>query len=259
MPSAVRPIIAPLLHLHTVVAVLLGVLRLAILPRYWRRTVRGALARHIVNIGVDALPLTLLAAIAGGIVVVFQTQSWLIRIGQTQWIGPAIITIIFQNLAPLTSLLVVIARSVGELATELAAMRASGELRLLDAQGIDPLVFLVFPRVAAVTVAVACLTVWYIVVALFSGFAFAVVVNAPIGNWFTFSDLILRTITPTDVAAVIAGTLVPAVLIGTICCVVGLTSTGSLAQSPRAGRKAVVQSLATAFAILALVNVVRYL
>jgi phospholipid/cholesterol/gamma-HCH transport system permease protein len=64
----------------------------------------------------------------------------------------------------------VIGRSGSVILVELGNMQIDGQVRMLDAQGIDPFLFLIVPRVAAASVCMFSLTIAFIMVALVSGF-----------------------------------------------------------------------------------------
>src|SRR5688500_20154108 len=74
-------------------AVTLSVLRLAVKPSTWRRTVRDALARQVLSSAVEAAPFTVMVAFLVGISVVVQAQLWLGRVGQTQLLGPVLVVV----------------------------------------------------------------------------------------------------------------------------------------------------------------------
>jgi phospholipid/cholesterol/gamma-HCH transport system permease protein len=56
---------------------------------------------------------------------------------------------------------------------EIASMQREGQCRALDAQGVDPFLAIALPRVAALPVAMFCLSMVFVVVAQVSGFMVA--------------------------------------------------------------------------------------
>ena len=75
--------------------------------------------------------------------------------------------------------LVVLARVGTPTVVELGTARAQGEVEALEALGIDPIHYLVPPRVVGITVAVFALSVFLLVFAVFSGWLVSVVANLP--------------------------------------------------------------------------------
>jgi phospholipid/cholesterol/gamma-HCH transport system permease protein len=240
-------------------AVTLSVLRLAAKPATWRRTVRDALARQILFSGVEATPFTVVVAFLVGISVVVQAQLWLGRVGQTQLLGPVLVAVVLRELGPLLANIIVIGRSGNAIAAELGHMRLSGEVRVLDAQGLDPLVYLVVPRALATMTAVLCLTVLFIFVCLFSGYWFGWLLGARTGGILAFLDSVARAIGPWDVFNVVAKSLVPGLLAGVICSTAGLSVADTITDVPKAIARAVQWSVVMLFLISALISLATYL
>ena len=240
-------------------AVTLSVVRLAAKPSTWRRTVRGVLARQVLSSGVEAAPFTVMVAFLVGISVVVQAQLWLGRVGQTQLLGPVLVAVVIRELGPLLANIIVIGRSGNTIAAELGHMRLSGEVRVLDAQGLDPLVYLVVPRALAAMIAVLCLTVIFIFVCLSSGYWFGWLLGARTGGMLGFLDSVARAIGPWDVFNVLAKSLVPGLLGGVICSTEGLSVDDSITDVPKAIARAVQWSVVTLFFVSALISLTTYL
>ena len=235
-----------------------GVLRLAVQLRFWPRTVRAIMAKQILFTGIDALGLVLVVAVLAGVSVVAQAQYWLNNFGQSAMLGPILVAVIIREVGPLIVNIIVIARSGAAVATELASMRARGEVDVLDAQGIDPMVYLVMPRVLGIVVSVFCLTIILISVSLGSGFLFGVLFGVTPGDLSLFSASVLGAIAPADIANFFAKTIIPGFLIGAICAREGLCIRGSVTDVPRAATSGVVRSIAATLIISAIASVLTY-
>lgn len=239
--------------------VTLTVLRLAVTPSTWRRTVRDALARQVLFSAVEAAPFTVMVAFLVGISVVVQVQLWLGRVGQSQLLGPVLVAVVLRELGPLLANIIVIGRSGNAIAAELGHMRLSGEVKVLDAQGLDPLVYLVVPRALATMTAVLCLTVIFIVVCLMSGYWFGWLLGARTGGILGFLQSVARAIGPWDVFNVVAKSLVPGLLAGVICSTEGLSVADTITDVPKAIARAVQWSVVALFFISAMISLVTYL
>ena len=88
-------------------------------PRYWNRQVRKAFARQIMSIGVEPIWFVGLLASFVGISVVVQLSSWIGEAGQSQLLGPVLVTVVARELGPVLINLVVIVRSGSAMTTEL--------------------------------------------------------------------------------------------------------------------------------------------
>src|SRR5438309_11284262 len=122
-------------------AVLGTTLFLGAQPRRWRRTVRGGFAQQLLFFGVDSVRFVLVVAVLVGISIVVQLDVWTGKLGQSQKLGPLLVVVVARELGPLFANFVLIVRGGSAIATELGLMKAGGEVRVLEAQGIDPLPF----------------------------------------------------------------------------------------------------------------------
>lgn len=238
-----------------VAAVVAAVSAMAWRGRYWPRTVRTVLGRQILFTGVDALGLVSLVALLAGIGVVTQVQMWL---GQSDIVGPILVTVIIRELGPLLVNFIVIARSGTAVATELAVMRVRGETDALDAQGIDPFVYLVLPRVAGMALSVMALVVCFVAVSFTGGYLFGVLLGVAQGTPGQFIGAVFGALTPRDVPAFLVKTMLPPALTAAICCMEGLAVQASVNEIPQAATRAVVRSLAAALGVGVLTSVLTY-
>ena len=238
-------------------AVVSGVLLVAARPDTWRRTVRDALGRQVFSVGVKSIGLVCLVALAVGIPVVVQTQLWLGHVGQSELLGPILVTVVLREAGPLLANLMVIGRSANVIAAELGAMKLSGEVRALDAQGLDPFVYLVVPRVLGVTISVLCLSVLFILLALISGYVCGRLVGVQTPP-AVFLDSITGAIGLADLLNVVLKAVVPALLSGTICCAEGLDTGDGVADVGQAMSRSLHRSVVALFVTSALISVLTY-
>jgi len=241
-------------------AVSLGVLIAAMIPSNWRRTVRAVLIRQVLFTGVEALGFIGFIAILTGASVVLQVHVWLSKVGQSQLTGPFLVLVVVRELAPLLANLVVIGRSGNAIAAELGQMAVAGEVRALSAQGVDPGVYLVLPRVVGTVVSVACLAVYFAAVALVSGYGAIVLLHIRGPGALYFVNQLAAAIDGRDLANTAAKTILPALTAGVICTTEGLGIAGRAGtEVPRATTRAVQRSVAWLFAIFAFVTALTYL
>ena len=240
------------------VATLCGVFYLMARPRYWPRTVRAVVGRQILFTGIDALGLILLISLLAGVSVVAQAQLWLSRFGQSEMLGRLLVAIIVGEAGPLLVNLVVIGRSGTAIATELATMRVRREVDVLETQGIDPMVYLVMPRVIGIFVSVFSLTILFILGSFVSGYIFGFFLQVGSGTPARFMDSVFQAMTPGTVASLAAKTLIPGLLTGTICCLEGLSVLGAATEVPQAATRAVVKSMIALLLVSAVASVLTY-
>ena len=244
--------------LRNALAVGTTVALLAVRLGNWPRTTRDVLARQILFTGIGAVGLVVAVACVVGVSVVLQAQLWLVRVGQRALLGPLLVVLIVREIAPVLANLVVILRSAGAVAAEMANMKLSGEVHVLDGQGLDPLLYLVMPRAVAMVVATVGLSVLFVVVSLGSGFLFGTTigVRATPGE---FANQVLTSIGPADVVNLLLKSVLPAAATAVICCVEGLGVAGASTEIPRATTRGLERSVVAMFVIAAVVSMLTYL
>ncbi|RME96676.1 MAG: ABC transporter permease [Verrucomicrobia bacterium] len=246
------------LDLLQVLAVLSAAVVLALRPGTWRRTVRAVFARQFLFTAVEAVGLAGLLGALAGLLVVVQANLWLNRAGLTTLAGPLLVAVVVRELGPLLANLLIVVNSGSAMAAEMGLMRLRGEVRVLEAQGIEPLPYLVMPRVAAAAVAALCLTLVLIVVAFASGFVFGSALEHIRSDAFIFTEQVLRALRPADVLTVLFKSVTPAVFTAVICTTTGLNAGAAASDIPLACRRALARSLGALFLINALISALLY-
>jgi phospholipid/cholesterol/gamma-HCH transport system permease protein len=136
--------------------------------------------------GIDLLPMVAFLAVALGSVVIGQTVFLLHQYGAENYAGMVMVTVVVRELGPILAALLVLARVGTANVVELGTARAMGEVDALEALGIDPIHFLVVPRVIGLALSIFSLTVYLIMIALLSGYLFAFIEGVPLlpGDYF---------------------------------------------------------------------------
>jgi len=241
------------------VGIIWQVLMLGVKPRCWTRAVRTEFYRQMLSTGIGSIGFVFYVACAVGISFVAQALVWLQIIGQSASLGPLFVTVLIREAVPLLTNLLVIARSGTALTTELANMKITGEVRVLDAQGIDPFAYLVMPRVLCLTVSVFFLSVLFVVVSFASGYLGSLLLSSNISDPRTFMDSILFAVRPLDLVNFLAKSVLPALFTGAICCAGGLSAGVSLTDVPQATKRVLGRSVRVLFGITVLVSLLTYM
>lgn len=134
------------------------------------RQIFSVVSAQIYFTGWQAMPLISVLALGSGSVVILQSSSNLNLFGGSEMVGTLLIAIVVRELAPLMTALIVIARSGTAVASEVGNMRANREIEALESMGINPLSYIVFPRIMGGVVSVICLSFYYVLIALLGGF-----------------------------------------------------------------------------------------
>lgn len=207
------------------------------------RVIHPLIRAQIDRAGVRLLPGIVLLGLALGLVIVGQTVSLLQKVGAEQYAGTVMVTVLIRELGPLATALVVLARVGTAIVIELGMSRAQGEVEALEALGIDPVHYLVMPRVIGLSAAIFSLTVYLILVALGSGYLFVFLQDVPLmpGDYF---NQIARALAWEDFVLLGFKTATFGAIIATVTCYQGLAQRLRLEEVSTATTRAVAQSVA---------------
>lgn len=144
---------------------------------------------QIWNAGVRLLPMVGFLAFALGLLIIGQTVALLTRVGAEAYLGTVMVTVVVRELGPLLTVIVVLARAGTSNVVELGTARALGEVEGLESLGIDPIHYLVMPRVIGLALSVFCLTTYLVLIAVGSGYLFAFLQDVPLTMAAYFGQL----------------------------------------------------------------------
>jgi phospholipid/cholesterol/gamma-HCH transport system permease protein len=246
-------------ELRHAAAVIGTVLCVCLQPRFWTRTVRKVFARQLLSVGVEPLWFVGAMAMFVGTSVVVQLTFWTGQVGQSQLLGPLLVAVVARELGPVLIILVVIVRSGSAMTTELGVLKINGEVNALEAQGGDPFLQLVMPRVLGTAVSAFCLTIVFILVAFAGGFLFAAWTGQGGHDLLLFADTVSRAVQPKDVLNILAKSILPSLFASASCCIGGLGVGEAVSEIPHATQRALTRSVAGLFVISAVVSLLTYL
>jgi phospholipid/cholesterol/gamma-HCH transport system permease protein len=197
---------------------------------------------EISRAGLQLMPMFLFISVALGLVVIGESVYWLIRVGAINYLGLIMVIVVVRELGPLSAALFVLARIGTSNVVELGTARALGEVEALEAVGIDPVHYLVVPRVLGMTIGIFALTVYLIIGALVSGYLWAFLQNAPLWPVDYFRQL-TGALTALDFALLVLKSGVFGFIIATITCYHGLAQPLRLEEVSYATVRAGTQSV----------------
>ena len=197
-------------------------------PLNWRRTLVTEFTRQCYLVGIGSLSFILLSGVLIGLAMVVQFLFWLGLAGQRSLVGKVIVLVLVREIAPLLVALIIIGRSGSVNMVELGHMRTNGQLRMLDAQGIDPFLFFIIPRALATAASMFCLTVVFILTALATGYLAGSLVYASDRTPVEFLNAVLAEMGIGEYAIIVLKPSIAGLLVSLITCITGL-SVGSQA------------------------------
>lgn len=231
----------------------LGVLLTKI--RVARSLMHPLMFQQTLRAGLRLLPMFLFMAAALGLLVIGQTVSWLTRVGAINYLGTIMVVVVVRELGPLIAGLLVLARVGTANVVELGTARALGEVEALEALGIDPVHYLVVPRVVGLALGVFSLTVYLILGALFSGYLWAFIQDVPLTPADYFRQL-AGSLRGLDFSLLALKTIGFGVIIALVTCYHGLAQPLRLEEVSHATVRAVAQSVIACVLLDALVIIV---
>ncbi len=221
------------------------------------RTITGVVASQVYFTGWEALPLMMILAIATGVVVVIQSSAQLSFLGGTPGNADILVAILFRELGPLLTALIVIARSGIAVATEVGNMKVNDEIDALRVMGIDPMSFVVFPRLVGGVIAVTTLSIYYVFSSFIGGYL-ALRMKGPIAIE-AFVHSILVSLTPMDLGLFLMKNMFNGLMIFGIASQEGFSVGRSPHEVPQATTRAVMRIVIYVVGLNLLVTVLTYL
>ncbi|MEY2466627.1 MAG: phospholipid/cholesterol/gamma-HCH transport system permease protein [Verrucomicrobiota bacterium] len=211
--------------------------------RVARHVVRPVMFHEISRAGLRLLPMFLFLAVALGLVVIGQTVSWLSRFpALMDYFGTIMVISVVRELGPLIAALLVLARVGTANVIELGTARAMGEVEALEALGIDPVHYLVMPRVIGMAVGIFSLTIYLILGSLVSGYIWVFLQDVPLRPGDYFSQL-AGALNVLDFALLGLKTFLFGFIISIVTCYHGLAQPLRLEEVSSATVRAVAQSV----------------
>jgi phospholipid/cholesterol/gamma-HCH transport system permease protein len=213
------------LLLLSVAAVAFGALLEGVQPRTWRPALRAEFRRMLRQAIGGGFGTILVTATLVGWGIVHQTLNWLSFAGQEDLTGRVLTVVLVREVTPVLVALILLGRSGTVTVVELGATKTSGQLDVMEIEGLDPFALLVLPRVAALALAGFTLGVIFLAVALGTGFALGRLTGLVS---LSLGDLLAGLFGATGTAefALFATKLVVmGAVVGVTCSITGLSST----------------------------------
>lgn len=203
--------------------------------------------------GLYSIPVVLITAVFTGMVLSAQVgQSLINQVGYPYFLGGIVGVSVFRELGPVLTAVVVTGFVGGGISSVLATMRVNEEIDALEVMSINPVRFLVMPRLLAMIVAVPLLTAYADAIGILGG---AVVAEAlfgvPYQEFFSscFDSMDLR-----DLSFGLLKGMVFGIIICIIACEQGFSASGGAEGVGRSTMRTVVYS----FLMILVVNFLMY-
>jgi len=198
------------------------------LPRLPRRL--RFLLDNSFNAGVRALPVTLVVAAFAGAILAMQTGIELRRFGNTNVLGTITALSMCREMGPFITAVILAATVGSSIAAEIGTMKVSDEIDALEVMSIDPVDYLVVPRVVALALMCPLLTVLSNLIGIYGG---SVIAEQNLGvspdlYWVGAVESLTSsgTLLPKEVYVGLLKSFIFGTAIATVSCAAGLKANG---------------------------------
>jgi phospholipid/cholesterol/gamma-HCH transport system permease protein len=184
----------------------------------------GLTIRQMEFIGVQSVPIIALTAFFTGAVFTLQSFRAFALFGAEGYVGGTVGISLAKELGPTLTGLLVAGRAGSAMAAEIGSMRVSEQIDALDAMAVDPLNYLVKPRLIAAAVVTPLLTAIYDIVGVIGSYTVATLVLGM--DWPTFAVRLQEWVDWEDIAGGLFKGGVFGIIIAVIACYKGLYTEG---------------------------------
>ena len=210
----------------------------------------------MVNIGVASLPTVALANFLLGIVLAIQGAGQFAKLGSTDLVANLVAFSVLREIGPLITAVIVIGRSGSAITAELGTMKVAEEIEALEVMGIDPVTYLVVPRLLAMAIMMPVLTILGEGIGLFAGWLISVCSLHLDPIFYVINSA--AAVEQKDLFTGLLKALMFGTVVGTISCYYGIQVEGGAEGVGSSTTKSVVTSLTSMLATDALLTAFIY-
>jgi len=133
-----------------------------------------ATINEMVKAGYNSVPIISVISFFIGIILAFQAAYQLKKVGALIYVANLVGVSLTRELAPIMTAIIVSGRSGSAYAAEIGSMKAAEEVDALISMGINPVRFIVVPKLMALMVMVPALTIFSDLIGILGGFTLSV-------------------------------------------------------------------------------------
>jgi len=198
------------------------------------------------QVGANALPIVALISFLLGVILAFQSAIPMRRFGAEIFVADLIGLAMLRELGPLMTAILLAGRSGAAFAAEIGTMTVNQEVDALTTMGLDPVRFLVTPRIIAALLMTPLLTLFADLISLLGG---AMTLQSFSIPFVTFVHEVEAIVDYSDFMAGFVKSFVFAILIAGIGCLRGLQTAAGASAVGDATTRAVVSGIVLLVAV----------
>jgi len=209
----------------------------------WTPRARAEIAYQMFFTGIRSLGVVTVVALFTGMILSLQTGLALRRYGQEVNIGGAVMVSMLREMGPFMTALILAASVGSSIAAQLGTMTVSEEVAALEIMAISPVRFLVMPRLVALAIMTPVLTFYGGMVGVLGGGIIGMTqLGVPLQAYI---DNATRWADNKDLYVGLLKAFVFGIIVVTVACHQGFTTTEGAVGVGRATRQSVVISFLT--------------
>jgi len=175
--------------------------------------------QQVYFIGAKSTMIILLVGLFTGMVMGLQSYRALVKVGAEGALGTLVALSLIRELGPVLTAIMIAARAGSAITAEIGIQRISEQIDALDTMRIDPLRYLISPRIAASIISFPLLTAFFDVIGIIGGYISGVVLLG--ANAGTYLHRVQASMEMKDVTEGFIKAIVFAVIVSTVCCYQG--------------------------------------
>ncbi len=175
--------------------------------------------RQVYFIGVKSVTVITLISLFTGMVIGLQMYYALAKFGAEGFLGAAVSLSLVRELGPVLTAIMITGRAGSSMTAEIGVMRITEQVDALRVMDINPVGYLVSPKLAASIICFPILTAFFDLVGMLGGYLTGVLLLG--GNSGVYFYRITAYLTSRDVSGGFIKSLVFAVVVCTVCCFMG--------------------------------------
>jgi phospholipid/cholesterol/gamma-HCH transport system permease protein len=200
----------------------------------------GEVLKQVYEQGIQSVFIIALTSLASGVVLALQGYVAMVRFGAKEYIAHLVALSLVRELGPVFTALIFSGKAGSRITAELGTMNVNDQMLATRTMGVDPVEFLVVPRMIACILVLPILTIISEIVGIAGGY-FIGVFEAHIPGSFYFNQTI-KAIRYVDFFSGFIKVFFFSILIGWICCYQGFCTKGGSLGVGRFTTKAVAYS-----------------
>lgn len=175
--------------------------------------------QQIYYIGARSMLIIMLVSFFTGMVLGLQSYHALVKFGAQGALGTLVALTLVRELGPVLTAIMIAARAGSAIAAEIGIQRISEQIDALDTMRIDPLRYLIAPRITAAIISFPLLTAMFDIIGIIGGYVSGVLILG--ANAGTYIYRVQASMDMKDVMDGFIKAIVFAVLVATVCCYQG--------------------------------------